>query len=335
MSDNWQFHGLHSHGPHGHLNSHLKHSNTMVHDNTLHVVGVISNPARWNSRIRLFREWYKAMQATPNVKVYVVEIAYGDRAFEVTESINPTHLQLRTKNELWHKENMINLAVKYLLPRDWKYVCWSDTDVFWNNPGWALETIHQLQHYDVVQPWSTCTDMGFNDATRMFESFCNVLQQGVPMQTHPSQPYKYAHTGFAWACTRKFWENVRGLMEWCVVGSADHHMAWAMINKVSHSVHNGMSDGFKRAAKEWQDKAYKVTHGHMGCVKAHIEHRFHGSKKNRYYRERWQIFIDHKFDPYSDLAWDEQGLCYIRNKKHLEEEIKKYNRARKEDSIDD
>lgn len=321
---------------HDHLTSHIIHSNQMNTDNTLHVVGVISNPVRYHSRYRIFREWYKAMKATPNVRVYVVEIAFGDRLHEVTDAADLDHLQLRSSHEVWHKEAMINLAVRHRLPVNWKYMCWCDCDIFFADRAWAMESIQQLQHYEVIQPWATCLDMGFaGQGLQLFQSFCSLVAKGVTLQTQPGQPYQYPHSGFAWACTRKFWENIKGLIDWCLVGSADHHMAWGMINRIHHSVHQGMTDNFKRLAGEWARQAYRITHGNLGFVNTHIEHKFHGSKRKRQYRERWQMFIEHKFDPTKDIMWDEQGLPFIINKPALEEDIRKYNRFRNEDSTDE
>jgi len=320
---------------HDHIPNHI-HNPELTHDNTLHVVGVISNPVRYHSRYRLFREWYKQMEETPHVQVYAVEIAFGDRQFEVTDPNNPRHLQLRTSHELWHKENMINLAVRHLLPTNWRYVCWSDTDIFHTTPGWAQETLHQLQHYHVVQPWRDCLDLGpYGEVLKHFQSFCYVHRLGVPKQTHPSQPYMYAHSGFQWACTRLFWENIPGwgLIDWAILGSADHHMAWAMINEVDRSIHKRMGEDFKRKCHEWQGHAYRITQGHLGFVKTRIEHKFHGPKKKRYYRERWAILYENHFSPDHDLAYDRQGLLYLRDKPRLQHEIHDYFRARSEDEI--
>lgn len=321
---------------HEHLVNHISHGELRT-DSTLHVVGVISNPVRYHSRYRLFRKWYERMMKTPNVKVYVVEIAYGDRQHECTEANNPQHLQLRTSHAIWHKENMINLGVRHLLPRDWKYLAWVDCDVFWPEDfNWALETIHQLQHFPVVQPWKDCTDLGFSgDVIQTFQSFGYVHQLGVKKQTNPSEPYKYAHSGFAWACTRAFWESVGGLMDFPILGSADHHMAWAMINGVDFSVHGKMGDTFKRLAREWQLRAYRITQGNVGFVKTRIGHWFHGPKSKRFYRERWQIYFDHGFDPITQLAYDSQGLLSVVGNPGLNKEVGKYLTKRCEDSIDE
>lgn len=301
--------------------------------NVLHVVGVVSNPARWHSRYRLAREWQEAMRATPGVQLHTVETAFGDRHHEVTSSDD---LQLRTKSEAWIKESMINLGVRDLLPKDWKYVAWVDADVAFRNPGWAQETIHQLQHFHVVQPWQQCTDLGFQgDILGTFNSFGLLHQKGTVKQRHSGEPYLYAHSGFAWACTRAFWEQVGGLVDFAILGSADHHMAWAMIGEVDSTIHRGMAPSFFRRLREWQDRAVRLTHKQVGFTPGRIEHAFHGPKKRRYYRERWQVLVDHGFDPDKDLIRDEQGLIQIVGKPALEHAILQYNRSRFEDSIDE
>jgi hypothetical protein len=320
-----------------HINCQI-HKPHLVHNNTLHVVGVISNSPRYHSRYRLFREWMKEMEATPNVKLYVVELAFGDRHHEVTESVCPNHLQLRTNHEIWHKENMINLAAQWLFPHNWKYMAWIDGDVSFRNPMWAQETLHQLQHYQVVQPWSQALDLGpMGNIMQVHNSFGFVHSAGFKMSASWKKEYHYGHSGFAWACTRKFWENLpnKGLMDFAILGSADHHMAWAMVGKVDESLPGHISCGYRRLCKEWERDAVHVTRKRVGFVQGRIEHSFHGSKKKRYYKERWQILKDHHYDPEIDLAYDNQGLTYLLCKPDLEHQIHKYFRARQEDSIDE
>lgn len=319
-----------------HLVDHI-HNHGLLGDNTLHVVSVISNPIRFRSRYRLYREFEKQMLETKNVRFYTVELAYGDRAFEVTNESSPNHLQLRTGQELWHKENMINLGVKHLLPREWKYMAWIDADIEFENQHWAQETIQQLQHYPVVQPWSHCVDLGpFGEILQTFESFCSVHRKHQPKQRHPGEPYKYAHSGFAWACTRFFWENVGSLMDFPILGSADHHMAWALTGRVNETVHGKMGPEFKRKCNEWQSRACKVTQGDsVGFVKGMIKHKFHGPKAARRYRERWEILYGNDFNPETDIGYDSQGLITLTHSKPgLISEIRDYFRGRNEDSIE-
>ncbi len=305
----------------------------LVSDSTLHVVAVVSNPVRYHSRYRLFRDFVAQMNATKNVRLHVVELAFGDRNFEITEGVESI-LRVRTSAEIWHKENMINLGVQHLLPTNWRYVAWIDGDIQFQNANWALETIHALQHHPVVQPWTECVDMGAQgNVLQLFRSFGSLVQKGVK-HSFKDPNYPMGHSGYAWACTRRFWENTRGLVDFAILGSADHHMAWAMINQVDYSINAQMSDSFKGKLREWQYDAYRETNGHIGAVPGLIHHAWHGSKQKRFYRERWQILVGHKFDPVKDLRRDTQGLLYLTGKPHLEEEIRQYFRSRSEDGID-
>jgi len=305
-------------------------------DNILHVVGAISNHVRYHSRYRLYREWLKALEATPNVIVYTVEAAFNDRHHEVTDAENPRNLQVRTHSPIWIKENLINLGVKHLLPKDWKYLCWSDCDVFWRDPNWAQEALHQLQHYSVIQPWQDCLDLGPQGTVlEKHTSFGSLIARGIRRQKRPNEAYVFGHPGFAWACTRGAYEAFRGLEDGSILGSGDHHMAAGLVNEVQTSIHDKTSEGFKKRLCEWQKRAYRYTNGIIGYVPTLIEHRFHGAKKRRYYRERWQILVDHGFDPLEDLTYDEQGVIQLIGKPKLLHEIHRYNLSRQEDSIDE
>jgi hypothetical protein len=310
----------------------------LTSDSTLHVIGVVSNPARYHSRYKIFREWAAAMVATKNVVLHVAELAFGDRQFEVTGDDCPTQsqLQLRSSAELWHKENLINLAAQWLLPRDWRYVAWVDADVWFNRPDWALETIHQLQHYAIVQPWSECADEGPHSNTmQMYRSFCSQVAKGVEVAPKTYPGYPLGHSGFAWACTRTFWENTRGLVDFSVLGSADYHMAWGAVGRVDETIHGGLTTGYADALRAWARRANRETHGTVGYVPGTLSHRFHGAKRNRHYQDRWKILVDHAFDPEVDLRRDAQGLLSIYGKPALEGAIRDYMRSRNEDSIDE
>jgi hypothetical protein len=310
--------------------------------NTLHVVGVCSNPVRYQSRYRLAREWIGHMARTDCVDLTVVEATFGDRQNELEEAsqhAGANYYPVRVGSESWIKEPLINLGIRHAIARDRyaKYFAWIDMDVFFRDGNWAQETLHQLQHFHVVQPWQDCADLRPSGGIyQHFKSFGYQHQRRVPKQMWPAQPYEYAHSGFAWACTRLFFENVRGLMDFAPLGSADHHMAFACIGEVDDTIHGKMSPSFFRLCREWQAAAMRVTKGEVGFVNGRIEHYFHGPKARRYYRERWQILVDHGFDPDTDLAYDEQGIRVIaQSKPALEQAIGLYNRSRVEDSIEE
>jgi len=339
------------------LQSYINQSKKLNSDNTLHVIRVISNPARYHSRYRLAFQQSDFLKRCPNIKLYTVECAFGDRSWEILpENIEfEKTLRVRTRSEIWNKENMINLGIRHLLPPDWKYVAWIDADICWNDKNWGSEVLQELQHYQVLQPWAQCIDEGQDgsvlsvwdsfgaQAYKQFEIDFNLkarnikpkIVKGIPT-TSIKDPYsylRYGHTGYAWACTRLFYENIRGLMDFCILGSADHNMALAMINRVDDSIHKDMTQSFKNECHRWQDQAVRITNKQIGYTKHRIHHWYHGKKADRQYLERWAILTHYKFDPLKDLKRNSHGLIELSGKPELEQAIRHYNRSRNEDSI--
>lgn len=325
-----------------HLTNHIKNPE-LVSDNTLHVIGVCANPQRYHSRYRLSRKWLEEMEKTPNVKAYFVEAAYGDRRHEVTESDNHRHLQVRTHSQIWIKENLWNIGLRRLLPKDFKYAACIDADVSFRNPCWALETIHELQRTPVVQPWANAVDLTHDGSIfQTFQSFGSawVHHHGAldPKKNGAglNNPYgaAYAHSGFAWAYRRDFLEAVEKLLDWCIIGAGDHHMAWSMVNQVTRSIHPKSNEAYRRKCTEWQDKAHRFLQGRIGYVPGYLEHFHHGPKARRNYWGRWEIQLAHDYDPYKDITYDAQGVLQLSGNIQAELDICRYNRSRMEDSIE-
>ena len=126
-------------------------------EQTLHVAVAYSNPVRWTTRRVLMNDFCRHMRASANVLLHTGELAYGDRPFEVTGD-DPNDVQLRTSHELWHKENILNIVVQRF-PPNWRYGAVIDGDFHMTRRDWALEAIHQLQHYDFVQLFSSYSDL--------------------------------------------------------------------------------------------------------------------------------------------------------------------------------
>jgi hypothetical protein len=304
----------------------------------LHVIAVCSNPAQYASRYRLFREFAARMAEQP-VEFYAVEMAFGARPFEVTEAGNPRHVRVRSSTELWHKENLIQLGLR-ALPLDWKYVAWVDADVSFLSPTWVKDTLDALQHYQVVQLWQDTLDMGpKGEVVQHHRSFCWHHVNGT--QRKPTGGYGYGspsfwHPGFAWAARREALDGLGGLMVLpAVLGSADHHMALALINEAEDSMPGGIHPNYRQLVLEWQEQAQSVIKSNIGYVPGTLVHHWHGKKKDRRYQDRWQILVRHQFDPLRDVRLDSSGLMTLApNRTKLRDDIRAYFRARNEDSID-
>jgi hypothetical protein len=98
-------------------------SNNDPIEEKLNVIIVISNPCLYAKRYILCKEFIKRIEEQEeNVNLFITELAYNKQKFIITNKNNKKHLQIRTNNILWHKENMVNLAVKSLLPVNYKLI---------------------------------------------------------------------------------------------------------------------------------------------------------------------------------------------------------------------
>lgn len=298
----------------------------------LHVIAVVSNPIRYKSRYDLYHRFAEKMHKQC-VNLYTVECQFGERDFAVTNNSDPKHLQLVTLNEVWHKENMINLGINRL-PRDWKYVAWVDADIVFDRDDWVEETLHALQHYEVVQLFQNAIDLAPDGSVvQLHHGFMWQYLRGAPFN---AKYYPFWHPGFAWAATRDAINSMGGgLPERCILGSADHHAALALIGKAYASIPNNVSESYRRYIYDWQDRVIRNIKKDVGYVPGTIKHLWHGKKKTRFYQERWGILQKHKFCPYKDLKRDWQGLLQLEDHLvDLRDDIRAYFRARLEDSID-
>jgi hypothetical protein len=289
------------------------------------------------------------------VVLHIGELAYGDRPFEMTGD-DPNHVRLRTSHELWHKENILNLVVQRF-PHDWRYGAVIDGDFHMTRRDWALEAIHQLQHYDFVQLFSCYSDLSAEHRPfRIMPSFAFNYVRGVKdpayratLRAAASAPYGYygvrpgapakapvrslGATGGAWAFRRSAFDAVGGLLDICILGSADWHMAFGLVGEVNAAAElRWCSKPYVEAVLRWQMRA-AVLKKNIGYIENHAIHFFHGSKTSRAYGSRWRILLDNSYDPRTDISRDWQGVYQLTgNKPRLRDQIRAYFRDRNEDS---
>lgn len=343
---------------------------TPIELSKLVVVTAISNPVRYRTRYNLYRKFAKHVQES-GVQLMTVEMAFGDgvRPFEVTTPDNPWNVQLRSTHELWHKENMLNIGISRIPIRDWQYVAWIDSDIDFVRPDWAQETIHQLQHYQFVQMFSTALDIGPPPAldvigTNIGMNYCylNPDLPGMPPlivdgrlnhKRHVSSDTKalkggeyglrgkdgriFFHPGYAHAARRSAIDIVGGLLDIGILGAGDHHMALALLGLAEDAMPADVTPEYRDVVMQWQARCDRYIRRNIGYVPGVITHGYHGPKADRKYWSRWRILSENKFNPHTDIKRDAQGLWQLHDDGSdrsvlLRDLIRGYFRGRNEDS---
>jgi hypothetical protein len=233
------------------------------------------------------------------------------------------------------------------LPADAKYVAWIDADVKFNRPDWAQETLQLLQHYDVLQMFSHAQDVGPNYEplwTTPGFLYMWVTDRCSPHEAdfakgkaasgyYGAHSGKFWHPGFAWAAKKSALNSVGMLIDHAILGSADWHMATALVGQVQRSLCAGYSAAYINRCREWQERAEKYIRRNVGYLPGLVNHLFHGAKRNRSYDQRWKFLAQSGYDPGLDLKRDWQGLYQLTDRSvMLREGIRQYARTRDEDS---
>lgn len=325
--------------------------------NELAIITPIVNSPRYKTRIEnfgRFRWQFKRL----SVKLHTVEIAFGDRPFEATEVVkndSDPYLQLRSVEELWHKENMINVAIAHIVQKDpaIKYIAWVDADCFpisITPLQWLEETWQQLQHYQFVQMWEYLINFGPDNQPisgpqmsfmKTYAANGFTIPQGKNVKhtlAGNSGMVSLGRPGLAWAASVDALNKVGGLIDFCILGSGDWHMAHGLVGGMNQgsAEHKEMS-AYSKKLLQWQELAERHIRRDVGYVPITLGHWFHGDKVDRQYGSRGQILIDNKYDPETDIKYDGQGLIQLESWEPrqlvLRDKIRDYFRSRNEDSV--
>lgn len=309
---------------------------------TLYVITPIFNPRGFTSRIRLYHEFAKYIEQQ-GAKLITVEVAFADREFQVTKPYNQYDVQLRSPYEMWHKERAINIGIEYLkkLHPEVKKVAWIDADVQFTNPNWIKDTLNALDHYDVIQMFSQATSLGpSHEILWSHESAFKYWRTRKPATVFgdiPLQDIAGGHPGLAWAARIDALDKLGGLMDSCIHGSGDSHMANALRGDV-HAYYLyktavcAPSTAFNQMLEDWAEKCDKYIRRNVGVISGTCNHYWHGNYDNRGYNVRWDIICHHQFDPVEDIQIGDNGLYeFTGNKPDFEQDLRLSMIARNDD----
>lgn len=300
-------------------------------DKHLYLVIPYFNFCKFESRKRLLLDFIHRIRHIKQLRIVLVECRLEDTDYQLPYFHDIfMHVRCTTKYQLWLKENLINIGI-YHMPKTWRYVAWVDADLTFVNDRWVEDTISELNKYDVVQMFQKALFMGPNSEVQKEDrGFAYMFKESGRPYT---KTYKYGfwHPGFAWACTRGAYRQMKRLIDWGILGSGDHHMALALIGKVEQSHPGGIHANYARRLAEFQKRCHGLR---LGYVRGVILHHYHGRIEDRKYRERWDILTKNAYDPDSDITINNIGLVQftLKGRDRLHASMMEYFVGRREDA---
>jgi hypothetical protein len=302
------------------------------------------NPVGYSNKLQNFKVFRQAIKEQ-GLKLLAVELAFGDRPFELNTSDAEILIQLRTgeENILWQKERLLNIGLKNL-PDQCDKIAWLDADMIFQNSNWVKETSILLESYAFVQPYSFVVRLpkGMLDGTSLDDKI--PLGQGELHKMHGiaygmatsskaclGSYVEHGETGYAWAARRKILEECGGFIDGLICGSGDLMMARAFYDIVPHFGEKLPSDRLFSRFAWWCATAFKKHKGSVFYTDGLVLHLWHGSLSNRQYETRHEILARHRFDEQNDIKLGNNGVWeWASDKKDLHAEVKKYFASRYE-----
>jgi len=295
-------------------------STMYITDEILHVILVVFSPFGQKHRFQLAQDCIHRFENQKNVQLYVVELIYKDQNFLLQLQEKKRHLKLKFKENiyLWSKENLINIGVRTLLPKDWKYMAWVDADIEFENSNWDNHILyHMIQYnYDIVQLFSVC---------KFLDPFHKIMNYKNGIIANNGK----GSMGYAWACTRSFYERVNGLFEYSIVGGADSIIVKCLYSKIDELLFDRL-DEYNQLLTDYYSNFHNIKYGY---IPQSILHYFHGYPVNRCYNTRYNILLRYNYQPLKHLIVEKNlGLLLFNKDEYPEfyQEIVNYFQNRKE-----
>lgn len=318
-------------------------------DPTFWVVTCYYNACRYQNRYNNYFAFWQHLRRQ-GVKLLTVELCASDAEAHLSADYATKYVRVVAPDVLWAKERLLNLGIEQHLPPECTKVCWCDCDLLFKQDDWAWRCSDQLDRHRVVQPFSNAVFLAANETSenhRQFRptaSFAKVYAMD-PVSAINTTAALSSSPGYVWAARRDVLARMGGLFDQSILGHGDVVAAEAF----SHSVdrdgavpagvdpvwNNGWSAALWDAVRAWQARAAEVVDGDIGVVRGTVFHLWHGSQKNRAYKERGMLLAD--FRPADHLELDpDTGMwrwTAAARAVGLEGRCKLYFQKRREDSV--
>lgn len=297
------------------------------------------NPISYKRRLSNFKIFKNKL----TIPLLTVELSTSNN-FELKSSDSEVLIQVQSNSVLWHKERLLNIALKHI-PKHVDYIAWLDCDVIISNPFWTNEVIEKLSSYKLVQLFSNLTDMHQSEEIESNGSINqNITGYSVAYLSEENklsaEDYNPSQTGsvrrclfgLGWAAEKRIIETC-GFYDAMVIGSGDRAMACAGYGRFEDAINVAkMSEVRKKHYLNWAYKFHELIEGKISYLDNKLVHLWHGDLSNRKYVERHSDFSKLDFNPFEDIILNDFDCWEWKNNKGIFQTfIKNYLTNRKED----
>lgn len=315
------------------------------HDDAV-IIACFYNPEKNEYRSKAFKKWYDTVQG---LNYRIVELLIGPDATRETP-IDDNITVIRNDSYLWHKESLLNLAIKGL-PKRFKYVFWVDTDLLFTNKNWLVDSVAMFESgINLLQPFefgihldrdevkpsfdvhtakleANEPDRNVPKLKRLWRSFCAtwVINHGSRSNNNYD---RHGHVGFVWGMKRDLLDQLP-LYDRALIGGADHIIAHAAVGEIPHACIARAYEDNLEEVEQWSTEFYRLVDKKISFVSGDVYHLWHGDLVDRKYFERVKQFTK---TVKNIKNRDKNGLHVA--EEGQDEYVKKYYQHRDNDALD-
>lgn len=280
------------------------------------------NPGNYQSRRQNYDDFRRRFDRNGVTLLTVEQIIDADSRSELGPHDNV--LGIRGGDVMWQKERLLQIGIDRLLADGFDAVAWVDADIVFEDHPWPARVLRALDQFDVIQPFETLVS--------------RYPGRSLVRPSCVKDRRSFAHGG-AWAARADFWRQTP-LYQHCILGGADSLMANVLLQMSPHEavkfqwpendvILQQMPPRLRMHATQWAEQIDRPLRiGYVPGVTAHLLP--HGSRRNRFYLERWRALVD--FDPAKDIGVAPSGAFqWTCDKPCLKALVRRYFEVRRED----
>ena len=295
------------------------------------------NPAGFRRRRANFGPFRQNLQ----LPLAVVEVSFNGR-FELGPDDADILIQLEGHDVLWQKERLLNLALA-ALPAHCDKVAWLDCDIIFDIADWPERAARLLDRYAILQPFSHLHDAPVDwrpgngppaTSIRLRHPDAWFVASGVPVSDclgTPTGKLKRAG-GIAWVARRALLE-AHGFYDPCIVGGGDGAFVRAAYGCFGDAIRlQAMSPAMADHYLAWARPFHDGVGDAIGFLDGKVFHLWHGAFEDRQYDGRQRGLAPYAFDPFTDIAQEENGVWrWSSDKPEMHAYVRDYFASRRED----
>jgi glycosyltransferase involved in cell wall biosynthesis len=275
---------------------------------SLAVVTCYFNPTRSLNRKANFDRFYEDFKGRfSRVRLQVVELAFGDEAFELTSV--PDAIQVRAHSVLWQKESLLSVGINRLIADGYQNIAWVDADILFEDPYWPERAVECLKSEQLCQL--------FTQSERIEDSYDPFsCRFGVVEGYQRKKKFQLIglSCGYAWAA-RADLLKANPLYDSAILGGGDAAIWLASMSSINPKrwlkqveqikFFQSLGPDLRAHYLEWASRFGQKVQGRVGRIQQRVISLYHGKVKKRRYSTRYLSIPE--FNPEADLIKNSQG----------------------------